>query len=110
MEGIWEKVTFCLNGDNGVFLPKNPVINTMTIYDSAYEMLSAETVLPDLDDDFEGFLRGFEDYENFKYFCVNHEIVIVTVDNWDFVGAETLETVLPHIREYYEKEWCENEA
>lgn len=100
---IWDSVTFCLNGENGILLSKNPVLRSISVYSSAYDLLSAETVLPDLDDDFDGFLRHFDDFETTEFYCINHEYVITTIDG-DFVGAELLDDVLPNIREYYESE------
>lgn len=106
------ETTVCLSakGDNSSILPGVRVrgaIRSASYYRSAYELLSVETVLPALDEDFEGFLRSFDDYEGIGYLCLNGEIVLFCDDvNGDVFSASKIEDVLPSIREQYE-DFCE---
>ena len=102
-----EKVCLSAKGENGLSAPCVKVsfrIRSVSYYSSAFDLLEAETVLPEMDEDFCGFLRSFDDYEAFAYFCINNETVIVADSiNGDIISAEKLSDFLPHIREYYEE-------
>ena len=80
-------------------------VRSLSAYDSAYELLEAETILPEMGEDFLSYLRTFDAFEAVRYFCINHEIVIFTdsVSN-DTIWTCYLSDVLPDVRKQYEQE------
>ena len=83
-------------------------VRSASYYRSAYELLEAETVLPELDDDFLGFLRSFDDYESIGYLCLNGEIVLFCDDvNGMVFSAEKVEDILSSVRAQYDEDFCE---
>ena len=83
-------------------------VRSASYYRSAYELLEAETVLPELDDDFLDFLRSFDDYESIGYLCLNGEIVLFCDDvNGMVFSAGKVEDILPSVRAQYEEDFCE---
>ena len=77
-------------------------VRSASYYRSAFELLEAETILPELDDDFMGFLRSFDDYESVGYLCLNGEIVLFCDDiNGMVFSAGKVEDILQSVREYY---------
>ena len=100
---------FCGNGnaiehcpDDRGFLRR---FRTISAYNSAYELLENETVLPSFGDDFDSYLRNFDAFESYAYFCVNSEMVIVTDDvNGDVLDFCSLDDFLRTIRKRYEME------
>lgn len=100
---------FCGNGnaiehcpDNRDFLRR---LGTISAYNCAYDLLETETVLSVDDDDFLDFLRGFDAFESYAYFCVNSEIVIITDDvTGDVLYFCSLDDFLRTIKKHYEME------
>lgn len=77
-------------------------IRTVSYYRSAYELLEAETVLPDMEEDFCDFLRSFDDYEGIGYLCLNGEVVLFCDDvNGNVCSASKIGDVLPSIMQQY---------
>ena len=77
-------------------------VRSASYYRSAFELLEAETVLPDMEEDFCDFLRSFDDYESIGYLCLNGEIVLFCDDvNGNVCSASKIEDVLPSIRQQY---------
>ena len=71
-------------------------------YRSAYELLDSETVLPELEEDFELFLRSFDDYESIGYLCLNNETVLFCDDiNGSIFSVGNIGDILPSVREAY---------
>lgn len=80
----------------------NGPIYTASYYRSTFALLENETVLPEFDDDFEGFLRHFDDFESGGYLCLNGEIVLFCDDiNGMVFSAGKVEDILQSVREYY---------
>ena len=83
-------------------------VRSASYYRSAFELLEAETVLPELDDDFMDFLRSFDDYESIGYLCLNGEIVLFCDDvNGMVFSARKVEDILPSVRAQYDEDFCE---
>ena len=77
-------------------------IQSICFYDSAFELLEEETILPNLDPDFLDYLRTFDAFEGVRYACLNHDTVLYLDSvNGDLLGSLPLGDVLDSIREYY---------
>lgn len=85
-------------------------LRSIRSYSSAYDLLYNETTLTDdLDPDFLDYLRGFDDFEPFEYFCLNGENYICA-DRIDgtILGIGDLPGLLEEIRIEY-RYFCDGE-
>ena len=79
-------------------------IKSISAYRSAYDLLIYETdFLQDREnDDFLHFLHHCDDFESIEYFCLNGEMVCVSVScNGDVLHIDTMEQFLQSLKDYY---------
>lgn len=80
-------------------------LSTLNYYTSAYELLDNETILPEIDADFLGYLRTFDAFDSIVYFCLDSETVIYADRiNGDVYGIDSIDDMLQNIKNYYEWE------
>lgn len=65
-------------------------VRTMSVYDNVFDLLDNESKFTGIVENFDDYLRSVDDWESFKYFCIDHEIVIVTVDDYDIVSVNRI--------------------
>ena len=77
---------------------KTEDIKTISAYRCVGDLLEAETVLPELSEDFRTYLFTFDAFDSLEYFCANGKTVIVTDScNGDVLEICELSDILPEI-------------
>ena len=80
-------------------------LETISAYNSAYELFENETLfLCGEQDDFLSFLRCVDDWESYKYFCVNGEYVVLSDGiNGDVLSVLNIASMFCETKRYYEE-------
>ena len=96
-----EKLTMKIKGDI------LGTVKRLSAYDSAYELLEDNSLLPENvqdDQDFCDFLRSCDDYECIGYFCVNDSTIICTDNvNGDVISVYSADELIAGLKEQYEE-------
>ena len=93
---------FCGSGNSGTGMMTGRVLRHLeriSAYQCAFDLLEDNAVLPD-NKHFLRFLRHVDDWENYQYFCLNGEIVVLCDSvNGDVLSFDTVEDFLNKTRE-----------
>lgn len=100
-----DSLLFCGDGNSGTFrMVKEGVLRrleSISAYSSAYEMLENEAVLPQ-NEGFLHFLLHVDDWEHYKYFCLNGEIAVLCDSiNGDVLSFDTVDSFMAKTMQFY---------
>ena len=106
-----QRILFCGSGDSGTGMLAMSgtlhALESIRVYRSAFDLLQAETVLPDLQGDFCDYLRSFDAYDCISYVCINGELVVFCdAINGDAVSFCQIGEMLGEIRANY-NQFCD---